>query len=441
MERIFLRRRGNRRWRFCPADFTETTEAVCNPARGWYQIFTFYAEKEPDFKELEWCIDKRDALALVMINIGAFRDRSLKAEGLARIGRILSFFRKNRCDVILRIAYDHEGKAMEREPFFFERVLQHIKELGEVLQEYGDIIFVFQGVLVGNWGEMHTSRFLGEDKLRSMAGALASVKGRNTYLAVRRPVHWRMLHPEGLERGIGEAAARDQMGLFDDGIFGSESNLGTFGENTGKKPGWQEPWGKKEELLFEGKLCRTVPNGGEAVFGDPFYRQLTPQKVLAELAQMRITYLNRTYDQRLLTLFGQWECSAGGVWQGKSVFDYIGGHMGYRFVIRKVKAVFKKEGPGLEITVQNKGFAPLYQEAELFVFTEDKMGPGQKKKLSWDMRSLDPGEEKTFFCDIWPVEGPFFLEMKRKRDGAVIRFANSCDKRGRIRLGTLEVDS
>ena len=89
MERIFLRRRGSRRWRFCPADFTETTEAVCNPARGWYQIFTFYAEKEPDFKELEWCIDKRDALALVMINIGAFRDRSLKAEGLARIGRIL----------------------------------------------------------------------------------------------------------------------------------------------------------------------------------------------------------------------------------------------------------------------------------------------------------------------------------------------------------------
>lgn len=95
----------------------------------------------------------------------------------------------------------------------------------------------------------------------------------------------------------------------------------------------------------------------------------------------------------------------------------------------------------MEITVQNKGFAPLYQEAELFVFTEDKMGPGQKKKLTWDMRSLDPGEEKTFFCDIWPVEGPFFLEMKRKRDGAVIRFDNSCDKRGRIRLGTLEVDS
>ena len=46
-------------------DLAEVTEEFKNPARGWYQIYTFEIEKEPDFEELKWCLNTQDALALV----------------------------------------------------------------------------------------------------------------------------------------------------------------------------------------------------------------------------------------------------------------------------------------------------------------------------------------------------------------------------------------
>ena len=51
MDKLFkmLNTKGEK-WRFVQADLTETTEELKNPARGWYQIYTFLAEQEPDFE-------------------------------------------------------------------------------------------------------------------------------------------------------------------------------------------------------------------------------------------------------------------------------------------------------------------------------------------------------------------------------------------------------
>ena len=99
---------------FQKADLTESTEERSNPARGWYQIHTFLAEKEPDFEELRWCLHPKDTLAFVLIDIGYFRDRDLDQEVLERICRILAFFSERAYDCIVRIVYDHEGKALIR---------------------------------------------------------------------------------------------------------------------------------------------------------------------------------------------------------------------------------------------------------------------------------------------------------------------------------------
>ena len=42
------------KWSFVQGDLAEVTEEFKNPARGWYQIYTFEIEKEPDFEELKW---------------------------------------------------------------------------------------------------------------------------------------------------------------------------------------------------------------------------------------------------------------------------------------------------------------------------------------------------------------------------------------------------
>lgn len=447
MKEILLRFGRREHWKLYPADLTERTDELENPARGWYQIYTFQAEKEPDYRELEWCLNGRDTLALVMIDIGSYRDKPLDDECIARMGKILNFFEENGYDVVLRIVYDHEGKALEREPFFFEQVQRHIAQLGPVFKEHADSIFVFQGLLVGNWGEMHTSRFLKEDMLRRMTALLRSHRGKNTYLAVRTPAYWRMLHHEEGSMGAQKETvfcSGEDMGLFDDGMFGSDSHLGTFGIQPGSSAAWKEPWSREDELVFEERLCRTVPNGGEAVWGEELQGQLTKERVLGDLRQMHITYLNRVYDSRLLDIFRQWKCKKAGVWQEKSVFDYIGAHLGYRFIIRKAVLIpdKRKDIAGrLEVALENTGFAALYQEAQVFLETVDAQGNTDTKKLDWDLRSLGSGETKIFSCLLEAKKCRIFLYVRRSRDGRDIRFANGSCTRGGTELGMLEVET
>jgi len=431
---------GRKEWRFERADLTEDVEEFSNPARGWYQIHTFRAEQEPDFDELEWCLNKKDTLVLVLIDIGAFQDRELDEEALGRICRILDFFSERNYDCIVRAVYDHEGRAMEREPFFFSMVLCHLRQLCGILEQYSHVVFVYQGMLVGNWGEMHTSRFLQEDKLIQMAEVLRSGMGKQTFLAVRRPVYWRMLH--SCAGGELQGCA-DGMGLFDDGMFGSESHLGTFGTQPREGAAWNTPWRREDELAFERELGRYVPNGGEVVYGEGFADELGPERVICDLRQMQVTYLNRVYDAGLLERWREWSYPGQGVWAGRSVFDFVGAHLGYRFLIQKV-SVLQQRGSDLflvEAEVENIGFAGFYQEAELRLESRDAAGNYHSMDVVYQMRGWESGEKRKL---VWQAgfevkngDYELFLTARRKRDGRKIRFANFSDGEGRGLLGRL----
>lgn len=458
--------------RFLPQELSECPWNVKNPARGWYRIYSFLVEKEPDFNELEWCLDREDTLAFVFLDIGACRDRSLTEEELLRIRRILEYFIKNGYDIILRVAYDHEGRALEREPGSFERVLEHLSSIGELLLEFGHRIFVYQGMLVGSWGEMHSSRFLEREQLLRLGELLASFQGSGTYFAVRRPSYWRLLHPDGEGawkkgrfgfpgRNLGRLACRDCMGLFDDGIFGSESHLGTFSAEEGPvfkkkapgtealqtkgswmeaqgKPSWTEcawtlPWSRREELYFENVLCTAVPNGGEAVFSESFGREQEAGRILQDMRKMHLTYLNKEHDIRLLNQWKNWKSGCRGAFSQCSFQEYIGAHLGYRLVIKKVS--FRKKGIQggaflLKAVVENTGFAPLYQEARCFFEILTKNGERQILGEPAALTGLGSGERLTLTCLVAPeadalTEGEeIFLRAERVSDGAVIRFAN-----------------
>ena len=113
-----LLNRGNS-YVFDKADLTESTASLQNPARGFYRLYSFFAEQEPDFESLKWSIDETATLALVIIDIGAYREKKLDQPAIDNMKAILDFFSDRKLDIILRIAYDHQGNALEREPFFF----------------------------------------------------------------------------------------------------------------------------------------------------------------------------------------------------------------------------------------------------------------------------------------------------------------------------------
>ena len=86
---LYRLRTGRQKWYFQQAELREVTENFSNPARGWYQIHTFQVEQEPDFAQLEWCLDRTDTLTLVIIDIGAYKEQNLSRECLNRIYSLL----------------------------------------------------------------------------------------------------------------------------------------------------------------------------------------------------------------------------------------------------------------------------------------------------------------------------------------------------------------
>lgn len=408
------------------ADLRETVEPLSNPFRGWYQIHTFPVDREPDLEQRRWCLAAEDTLALVLLDIGRYRSRDLDRQAVERIDRILDFFSGRGYGCIVRAVYDCQGRAPEREPSFFSQVLTHLEQIAEIVGRH-PCVFVFQGMLVGNWGEMHGSRFLSPERMGRMADVLRERLSGKVWMAVRRPAQWRQLH--GDQAG-GSPLCRDGIGLFDDGIFGSGSHLGTFGAEP--SAAWDSPWLPEEELAFEDVLCRQAPSGGEVVYGE----ETAPERVVAVLRRMHVTYLNRDHDPRLLERWRRQPCPAGGVWTGRSLFDYVGAHLGYRFLVRGVRVTKGRRGGQLvEVTVENTGFASFYQTGWMALAYTNPDGGGSRAPLAGDLTGWAGGEIRRLTWDIQAGEGELLL-CAGSADRP-IRFANASDGEGRVLLGRL----
>ena len=150
---------------FKKESFVETAKELRNPQRGWFRLFTFVIEEEPDFNDEKYLLSGDINLALVLIDIGAYRERYLDDEALSRMDRILKAFRAQNIDIILRVAYDHEGKGLEREPLTFRQVIEHAGQIARFAAEHSKDIFIYQGLLIGGWGEMHSSRYTAAERL------------------------------------------------------------------------------------------------------------------------------------------------------------------------------------------------------------------------------------------------------------------------------------
>lgn len=399
--------------RFERADLREEMKDCPNPGRGWYRLYSFGAEEKICEEELRWCLKKEESLALVMVDLGRFQGKPLTEEAISNIEGILAFFKKYEKEMILRFVYDREGRGLEREPASMELILTHIQQLGRLIRAYEKEIFLIQGLFVGSWGEMHTSRYLSKACLRELADTLWEETAADCFFAVRKPVFWRMLFGKE-EKG---RILKKKMGLFNDGLLASETDLGTYADADASDGDWESVWNREAELQFQEELCRHVPNGGEAVgedaLGDFPY-------ALQYFERMHLSYLNSVYDERVLN---RWkETKYGGI----SGYDYIGMHLGYRLLIRD--AVLNRKKGILKIKIENRGFAGLYERAEAYVDfwqgTEIRhrqkivILPGslESKKIT-ELSAELPELEKGGEYQIW-------FQLKRKKDERVIRFAN-----------------
>ena len=107
--------------------------------------------------------------------------------------------------------------------------------------------------------------------------------------------------------------------------------------------------------------------------------------------------------------------------------DYIGAHLGYRPVIRKVSGKVT-QGLHLDIELENTGFAGMLEEAELIITAEAEGRNVRTKLLSLLPKDFMPHVPCHLSCQFAPEkengEYRIYVQMRRKRDRRCISFAN-----------------
>lgn len=414
---------------FSPSELQETTEYLNNPGQGWYKIFTYDAGNF-FIPQNEKQLLQDEKIALIRISIEKYRSRGLTDDSLANIRRIFQFFDSNGVDMILRITYDLEGKGLTKEPDLFSQVKEHMIQISEIVREFEDRILVFQGLLVGSWGEMHHSKFLSEKRLQDLERAFRSQKNDNVWLALRRPMFLRILMGT-------EDVSVGKRTLFDDAIGSSETDMGTFGAKSRSEVSWKDAWGRRDEIAFMNQICETAPFGGEALLPEEQYR-ISAWEIIETMRKIHLSYLNSQHDKRVLELWKKECIKSKDIWNGITIYNYMGCHMGYRFCVRKVSITSSKNSTDwlLSVEIENTGFGNLIQESLAELIWINQTGEWNYQHLDWDARKWNCGCRIVCTAQVYPQEGKLYLELKRKWDGSRILFSNPMEQ-NMLYLGTI----
>lgn len=427
-------------------NFPESNTYLHNPYEGFYQIYGYVLTDESPYDSVGEVPhipsaekQKENRLVQIQINLRNFSDRPLSENALQQLDMILRAWSRTDYSVILRILYDWDGRATEAEPDNIEQLMQHMEQTAGVYNRYADTILLIQGLSTGNTGEMHHTNYDSKESMSLLGQKLAEVSSPAIYLSVRTPSQWRSITGAGSYSELSAMPQNpflDRLGLYNDGMFGSVSDTGTYTERS-----------REEELAFQDELCRTVPNGGEAII-DNVYNDL--DNAIHDMRTMHISYLNSGHDPAVITKWEESVYHGPDVFDGLSGFEYIRNHLGYRYVLRQSRLVppSARNSATLLLTIENAGFSASYRRFS-FALCLINSETGERFTLTpeYDSRDL-PGNETTTLeiplngSDYPPAAYALYWQTTDDTSGEVIRYGNDLPlTEYGYRLGSLTIDA
>lgn len=344
---------------YTPVEYPESARYLDNPYMGFYHIYGYMLKDAVSYAAPENVPNvpapenrPQERLAQIQINLSGFKDRPLTDTALSQLDTILAAWCDTEYSLLLRFIYDWDGRGLDSEPEDISIILQHMEQTAPIYNRYASHIFSLQGLFTGNYGEMNNTHYGSTEDMQQLASRLAETASPSIYLAVRTPSHWRSITETDSQEELAslqDSPWLNRLGLYNDGMFGNESDTGTYMERS-----------REEELAFQNDLCRTVPNGGEAIIENP-YNDL--ENAVADMRRMHVSYLNSAYDPAVLNKWKTTPCTGSGVYDGEVGYDYIRDHMGYRFVLRSTEVTrdYTLMQPVLRVAIENVGFAPSYR--------------------------------------------------------------------------------
>ncbi len=411
-----------KKWKLKKNRLHESTKRVVNPCMGFYHIFQFSLHLDYDLDSTDYLDTKDESLLLLEFSLQRYKDEPLPTEALERLKRTLAYFSARPKDLILRFAYDYEGRAYEREPILKQILEIHIRQCLDLVKPFLSHVFLIQGFFIGNWGEMHGSRYLTETQLIRLHEVIREAIGDEVWIAVRRPSFLRILAYETNDK---------RLCLYNDAILSSETDMGTYGQNGFSEDGRD----RNEELRYQAKHCHRLPCGGEVVSIrnkiDAFLEE--PDEIISTIQKMHLCYLNRDYDDVVYRRWSNMIYAEHDAFKGQDLFSVISAKLGYRFVIRDVSLF---DDQNLIISIENTGFAN-----HLFEMEGSLQIGGVKTSFQIKRRGLLIDKEtpiRISLPDMPAGQYEAVLSLRRASDARPIHFAAlGFESKDEIVLGTL----
>jgi len=432
--------------KFTATTQTESTDILANPWRGFYMIHQYTLSDDSTApKESQTTEEQQyNSLAMLLISLSNYQNEAISDAGLKQLSEIFDYWKGTGKQVIVRFVYDLAGTADKTEPADIETVKHHIEQVATVVNANQSFVHTVQGVFLGAYGEMHDSKLLNDDNIHSLITFMADTFDKNIFLAVRTPAQWLTATGQSgttledvklptKQTGQGELTSR--LGLFNDGLFGSDTDLGTYASAADRS----------SALTFLTKLGNIVPIGGEAVYTTP---QSDLGNALKDMVAMRLSYLDNGYD---LDTLNKWKNSTydGSIskttspFQGKTGYEFIQAHLGYRFVIRGATLADGNRSNTLDIALDNVGFANPYHPIKLQAHIVDDQNAVTTIDIDYDLRTLLGQSSATLAVKLPEnlAKGDYqvFLSANDTISGTAIQFANTGVANNGWPLGALSI--
>lgn len=426
-------------------DYSESTQKLEHPGGSFYNMATYLLSESVSEEDLatrlrsdaEECKDEE--LVLIEINLMNYNSCALSERALKQTGQILQFWGDAGYPVILRFLYDWDGNSAETEPEELSLIQTHMSQVAPVVNAHGKDIFTMQGIFVGDYAEMHGGKHMDNRSMCTLAKYLDSVIDPEIFLSVRTPAQRRTILGSAEAFPEGSTLAK-RLGLFNDGMLGSDTDLGTYGDvDRAQSASLGDHWMRPQELEYQDGLCRLVPNGGEAVIDNPLNDL---EAAIDTLATMHVSYLNRMHHAEVIDKWRSGTVHTDDAWDGTNGYDYIDAHLGCRYRCAATDAsafdFWSDDTIDLEFTLTNTGFSTFCEPLSITasIVSDSTNSPVSTVKLQEDaLATLTNGETCTLTFPLGLrtcADGTYriYLACTREKSQTPVAFATALPHTG-----------
>lgn len=381
--------------------------------------------------------------------LGKLADYHINEKALDALRAKLQKARDNHLSVVIRFAYDPKfdsGTSFEPEKTIkvggknvsicdSDLINQHQEDLSGVLHEYKDVIVALEAGLIGQWGEMHSSQ-----------KCLIEYDESNDKV-VESPVHYNKVISKWLEllddteisvlirkmedyinfanangyktdkishSNVGDNIPTFDMkeyklGFFNDSYLGSVTDRGTFSSYETRETAIKWLKSQTKHTLYGGEMA--------IWHADEKYKDVerfnTLKFITKEAFDTHTSYLNSGWNKQALDQLKGVENAEYGtefnnsliaddldagnydsVYEGQNGYVYLRNHMGYRYVAKGVKLTKETtnyENFGIEVKINNVGFANIVRSKKLKLIMESESG----KTYSYSLSNLKSSKNES----------------------------------------------